>query len=198
MVLTYTANLMANLPTKIQLRLHYLQQLKGLNGRLKADYDHYLNKALQQFAAVNNCQSIHCYLPMVHEVNLEPSIAQWLQASKTVVCPKTLPKGVLENRPLASLRQLEKGVFNTRHPATTEIYRQAYDLIVVPGLVFTQAGNRLGYGGGYYDRFLAQSQFKHALAVAYPFQIAQHLPVENHDVALEKILVAPAKNQASR
>lgn len=185
---------MAKEPTKIELRAHYLQQLKSLNFRLKADYDQNLNKVLAQYAQVNNCQRIHCYLPLPHEVNLQPLLAQWLQAGKTVICPKTLPKGILENRPLASLQLLEEGVFNTRYPATTETYQEAYDLIVVPGLAFTRGGNRLGYGGGYYDRFLAQSQFKHAVAVAYPFQIVQHLPLEKHDVGLEKVLVASLKS----
>ncbi len=60
------------------------------------------------------------------------------------------------------------------------------DLIVVPGAVFDKKGNRIGYGGGYYDKFFAgQSNRGFRLGLAYTLQIVTHVPVEAHDVAMD-------------
>ena len=60
---------------------------------------------------------------------------------------------------------------------------------IVPGLAFTQEGGRLGYGGGWYDRMLAEAApDAQIIGVAYPFQIVDELPVEPHDVRLHRVV----------
>lgn len=60
---------------------------------------------------------------------------------------------------------------------------------IVPGLAFSRSGARLGYGGGWYDRFLAKSDSSSiSLGVAYPFQIVDDLPIEPHDLSLSDII----------
>ena len=62
---------------------------------------------------------------------------------------------------------------------------------IVPGLAFTRAGARLGYGGGWYDRFLAKAApGSIALGVAYPFQVVDKLPLEPHDLPLDGVVCA--------
>ena len=62
---------------------------------------------------------------------------------------------------------------------------------VVPGLAFTRKGARLGYGGGWYDRFLAAADPSAVLlGVAYPFQMVEELPSEPHDIRLTDVVVA--------
>ena len=62
---------------------------------------------------------------------------------------------------------------------------------IVPGLAFTEKGARLGYGGGWYDRFLrSAAPSALSLGVAYPFQIVAELPVEPHDMSLTGIVAA--------
>jgi 5-formyltetrahydrofolate cyclo-ligase len=63
------------------------------------------------------------------------------------------------------------------------------DLIIVPGLAFGRDGSRLGYGGGYYDRFLARPEQENALrcGAGYPFQLVDCLPTEPHDVPLTHV-----------
>lgn len=61
---------------------------------------------------------------------------------------------------------------------------------IVPGLAFSRSGARMGYGGGWYDRFLAKSDPSAvSVGVAYPFQIVEHLPLEPHDRPLSDIAV---------
>lgn len=82
------------------------------------------------------------------------------------------PKGIRE--PAA-----ESAVIEVREPAVW----------IVPGLAFTEKGARLGYGGGWYDRFLSEAApTAVSLGVAYPFQIMDNLPSESHDVSLSGIV----------
>ena len=75
---------------------------------------------------------------------------------------------------------------------------EAYDIAtadigvwIVPGLAFTRDGRRLGYGGGWYDRYLsAAAPDARTLAVAYPFQIIDDLPAEAHDRRVSAVVVA--------
>ena len=61
-------------------------------------------------------------------------------------------------------------------------------LMLVPGLAFDGAGHRAGYGGGYYDRYLAAHPHHPTLALCYDFQLIERLAIEPHDVAVDKII----------
>ena len=65
---------------------------------------------------------------------------------------------------------------------------KTYDLVIVPLVAFDRQGNRLGYGGGYYDRFLAGNSYGQAIGLAYSFQEVESLPVEEHDQKLDLII----------
>lgn len=63
-----------------------------------------------------------------------------------------------------------------------------YDLVVVPLIGFDRHGNRLGYGGGYYDKFLAGNRCKQTVGLAYSFQEVKNLPIEEYDQKLDLII----------
>lgn len=132
--------------------------------------------------------SVHCYLPIGSEVDIMPVIDSLLFSRVTVVCPKSLAKRKMDNLILKSLRELEDGIFGTKHPAGAERFKDFYDLIIVPGLAFDRLGNRIGYGAGYYDTFLQQHPEALKVGVAYPFQLVDEIPVEEHDVQLDKVI----------
>ena len=62
------------------------------------------------------------------------------------------------------------------------------DLILVPDMAFTEHGYRLGYGGGYYDRFLEAEPDHPLVALCYDFQMLDEIPVEPHDVKMDKVI----------
>jgi 5-formyltetrahydrofolate cyclo-ligase len=178
---------------KKTLRPQIIAQRQNLSTGEKAHYDAQLRAALAGHAAALGAQVIHVYLPLPQEVNLRPLYKNWLAAGKTLVASKTLPRGQLEHRLLNSLDHWEKGLYQTQHPAAAKIYTGGYDLVVVPGLAFTPSGQRLGFGGGYYDRFLASLSSKKTVAVAYPFQLLDHLPMAPHDEKIDKVIAAKPK-----
>jgi 5-formyltetrahydrofolate cyclo-ligase len=125
---------------------------------------------------------------MKGEVNIIPTIEYMLNRGTNVICPKSLPKRTMENRVLTSLHDLESGMYGTQHPASTQIYKGSYDLIIVPGLAFDKNHYRMGYGEGYYDTFLAQNPNALKMGVCYPFQLVDEVPTEAHDVKLDGVI----------
>ena len=133
------------------------------------------------------------YLASPEEVDLSVFIARLWAAD----CPVAVPawrNGTYVLARYARDTALVAGPMGIREPAASGVF--SIDSLepaiwVVPGLAFTAKGARLGYGGGWYDRFLsAAAPGSVALGVAYPFQIVTELPVEPHDIALTAV-VAP-------
>ncbi|MEM6700404.1 MAG: 5-formyltetrahydrofolate cyclo-ligase, partial [Bacteroidota bacterium] len=130
----------------------------------------------------------HSYLPMRSEVDVLPLLQKALSTGLTVIAPKTLRKRQLQHLVLKDLNELEEGIFNTHHPKNANIYTASYDLILVAGLAFDKTGYRLGYGGGYYDTFLAEHPSAKKIGVCYPFQIVESVPTEEHDLRLDLVI----------
>jgi 5-formyltetrahydrofolate cyclo-ligase len=96
----------------------------------------------------------------------------------------------LTYHPIAKPEDLALGRFGIREPAVGP-QLEKLDLIVVPGLAFTVPGNRLGRGGGYYDRFLATvptTTLK--VGVCFEFQLVPQIPPESHDVIMDVVVHA--------
>ena len=174
---------------KKDLRKQMLTQRAKLDKQKKTQYDQWICDSIWKIIKANNYKTVHCYLPMGTEINILPLIERMLGDNITVVTPKTLPKRKLQNLVLKSLTAIEKGVFGTSHPANANEYNGDYDLIIVPGLAFNKANYRLGYGGGYYDNFLNQHPNSYKLGIFYPFQKMEYVPLEEHDMQLDGILV---------
>ena len=173
---------------KKTLRKVMLEQRNQLNAITKSEYDSWICNELEQLIVNRNYSVIHIYIPFAQEINVIPLIEKLLLSNITIVCPKTLPKRALENRILKNLSDLETGIMGTQHPATCNIYKGKCDLIIVPGLAFDETNFRLGYGGGYYDNFLATQSEAFKVGVFYPFQKVANVPVEPHDIHLDLIL----------
>lgn len=138
---------------------------------------------------LSNNATVHTYLPMEEEINIFPYIDFLLSNGAHVYCPESLKGGRLRNRRLTDLANLEEGIFGTQFPKDGEIYTGDYDLILVPGLAFDAMGNRIGYGAGYYDRFLFQHPASKKIGLAFDFQLIPSIPFESHDIGMTTILL---------
>ena len=135
---------------------------------------------------------IAVYLASPQEIDLSPFIRKILESGVKVVAPRwngeTYELAVLKGLDDAHLR---KGPMGILEPAEAEIVSpKAVGVWLIPGLAFTRNGKRLGYGGGWYDRLLADAP-KDAwkIGIAHAFQIADDLPSESHDILLSKVIV---------
>jgi len=174
---------------KLALRNYMLKQRLNFDEGAKEDYDSWICYTLEEKIIGLNAKRVHAYIPIGAEINIQPLLERLIEQGITVVTPKTLAKPIMENRVLTSFNDLEKGVFGTSHPATPIEYTGGFDFIIIPGLAFDANNYRLGYGGGYYDTFLAQHPTAFKQGIFYPFQEVSEVPTEVHDVQLDHVLV---------
>ena len=134
------------------------------------------------------------YLAMPSEVNLDELLARWIHDGLCVSAPRVdWNAGLLISARLLDLdNSLEVRQRQVREPSAGEaISLEKIDLVLVPGLAFDRRARRLGRGGGFYDRFLADlRRVSHAwiVGVAFDEQIASDLPMEEHDIAMDAIV----------
>ena len=80
-------------------------------------------------------------------------------------------------------------------PLSGEIADDRDALVLMPGLAFDPQGHRMGYGGGFYDRFLAREPHP-TIALCYDFQLLPDLPVQAHDIPVDAVLSAPVMEES--
>ncbi|HEY8899777.1 MAG TPA: 5-formyltetrahydrofolate cyclo-ligase [Chthoniobacterales bacterium] len=126
------------------------------------------------------------FAPLKSEVN-------WLSAARegAFALPR-IEDGRLRFHRITSLAELVPGAFGAREPiadAATLAKPGEADVVLVPGLAFDRDGGRLGRGGGFYDRFLADPAVRaRRVAVAFADQIVERVPTEAHDVHVDAIV----------
>jgi 5-formyltetrahydrofolate cyclo-ligase len=92
---------------------------------------------------------------------------------------------------LEDLTAVEKGYAGIPEPvADGPVAEDTTALVLMPGLAFDAQGHRIGYGGGFYDRFLEDEPNHPTLALCYDFQMLEHLETEAHDIPVNCVLWA--------
>ncbi|WP_370642604.1 5-formyltetrahydrofolate cyclo-ligase [Tepidanaerobacter sp. GT38] len=130
------------------------------------------------------------YVDMRNEVMTKKAIIKALSEGKRVVVPRVKKGYGLLAIEIKSLDELKTGTFGVLEPPEREeVILEEIDLVVVPGVVFDKKGYRIGYGGGYYDRFLPKLR-KDAkkIAVAFEMQMVDFIPAESHDIKMDAII----------
>lgn len=135
-----------------------------------------------------NALSIYGYLSYNQEVRTEPILRRALRDGKRVAVPKVFGD---EMRFLwmDDLTQVAPGYYDIPEPiADGPVADDDMALILMPGLAFDPAGHRLGYGGGFYDRYLASHHDHKLVALCYDFQMFDHLDTEAHDIPVDLVI----------
>ena len=149
-----------------------------------------LAKAFYETAEYKNAKTIYGYLPYNQEVRTTQMLAHALADGKQVAVPKVYGdemKFIL----LSDLGQVAKGYAGIPEPvADGPVAADPTALVLMPGLAFDPEGHRLGYGGGFYDKFLAAEPDHPTLALCYDFQMLPHLDTESYDIPVDRVLWA--------
>ena len=173
---------------KLELRKQVLHEMKAISQEQKPAIDQALTERLLHHPFYQEAKVIATYLSFPHEFQTQELIEQVLKDGKKVLIPKTYPKRRMEFV-VYNPQQLVKTSFGLLEPQGELEVVEAFqiDLIHVPGLTFTMQGYRIGYGGGYYDRYLEHFS-GHTLSTVYPCQIQDFIP-ENHDIPVQEVLI---------
>ena len=140
--------------------------------------------------AYKQAKTIYGYLPYNQEVRTVPMLQQALLDGKKVAVPKCYGDE-MRFIYLDDLSKVEKGYCGIPEPIADEPVADDHNaLVLMPGLAFDPAGHRMGYGGGFYDKFLEQEPNHPTIALCYDFQMFEHLETEAHDIPVDTVLWA--------
>jgi len=173
---------------KAELRKKILQEMKTLSQEQKQAMDRVLTERFLKHPFYQEAKTIATYLSFPHEFQTQELIKRMLKDGKKVLIPKTYPKGRMDFV-VYHPQQLVKTSFGLLEPqGDLEVVEPSQiDLIHVPGLAFTTEDYRIGYGGGYYDRYLEHFA-GHTMSTIYPCQV-QEFNSENHDIPVQEVLI---------
>ncbi|GAA0067459.1 MAG: 5-formyltetrahydrofolate cyclo-ligase [Clostridium perfringens] len=179
---------------KGELRKEIKLKRENIDRDTKLRADEKIRKTLLESDIYKNSKVVFIYVNMDSEVNTVEIIKELLASDKKVAVPKVIPVSLKERQMKAlkieSLLQLnESGAFGILEPSIEcEDISEEVDLIIIPGLAFDLKGNRLGYGGGFYDRFLSKYPNSKRVALCYDFQVFDEIPHEFFDEKVDLII----------
>lgn len=127
------------------------------------------------------------YYPLGNEVDLLPLAREALGMGKELAFPRVEGKG-MEFFRVGSLEEFREGSFHVMEPTGSEPVTVVGALALVPGVGFDAHGNRLGYGGGYYDRYFASHPDMVKVGVAYGLQLVGQLEKGEYDVPMDGVV----------
>ena len=140
--------------------------------------------------AYRQAKTIYGYLPYNQEVRTEALLEQALRDGKRVAVPKCYGDE-MRFIYLDDLSKVEKGYCGIPEPVDDEpVGDDPTALLLMPGLAFDEEGHRIGYGGGFYDKFLMQEPEHPTLALCYDFQMLPELHTEEFDIPVDRVIWA--------
>ena len=183
-------------PTKPLLRQQMREAKRQHQSQLATMSEEVVNK-LQHFLTTHfslltshlSPLTIMAYWPLPDEVDLHPLLNKLVAEGHTVLLPKVIDNETMELRRYTSYVDLAEGAFHILEPIGEQFTDyEKIDVALVPGMAFDAAGQRLGRGKGYYDRFLAAHPHLYKIGVCFPFQRVPEVPVDEHDVSMDEVI----------
>jgi 5-formyltetrahydrofolate cyclo-ligase len=173
---------------KDRLRQEMLNRRQLLSPEQVAKISSKIISRLDRLPPLKKAGTIMAYASIKNEVDLEPWLEQLVLEGKTVLLPRVEGSKLLAV-PWQDWISCQLGPYKIREPQGNPIEPGEIDAVLVPGLAFDGRGYRLGYGKGYYDRFLSQlSPHSFLCGAAYEFQVVESIFPDENDVPLHWIV----------
>ncbi len=149
-----------------------------------------LGELFRASEAYQKAKTIYGYLPYNQEVRTVPMLEQAIRDGKRVAVPKVYGEE-MKFLYLDDLTQVAKGYAGIPEPISDEpVAEDETALVLMPGLAFDPQGHRIGYGGGFYDKFLSREPNHPTVALCYEFQMLPQLETEEFDIPVDLVLWA--------
>ena len=137
---------------------------------------------------ISLARHIFIYISYGNEVGTHELIDALLTQGKQLCVPKIINSASMLAVPFSSWQELKTGQLGILTPKDSNPVTATIDVVITPGLGFTEEGYRIGYGRGYYDQWFSQHPVQHRIALAFADQILDELPVDEFDIPVSKIL----------
>lgn len=175
---------------KKELRRIIRDQKRAMTEEQIRDASARLGELFAQSAAYKEAKTIYGYLPYNQEVRTVPMLERAIRDGKKVAVPKVYGD-TMKFIYMEDLSQVAEGYAGIPEPvADGPVAEDKTALVLMPGLAFTKSGDRMGYGGGFYDKFLAEEPAHPTLALCYDFQMVESLPTAEYDIPVDCVLWA--------
>ena len=175
---------------KTELRRRIREKKRAMTPEEIEERSRELGRRFAATEAYRRAKTIYGYMPYNQEVRTIPIMRQAQADGKRVAVPKVYGD-MMKFLWLDDLDAVAPGAYNIPEPIADG--PEADDetaLVLMPGLAFDPEGHRCGYGGGFYDKFLAAHPSHPTIALCYGFQMFDHLDVDAHDIPVDAVLSA--------
>jgi 5-formyltetrahydrofolate cyclo-ligase len=154
----------------------------------KKDKDILICKRLRRLSVFSHAKRILFYLPIHGEVDLS-SLHKGAMHPKEFILPRVKDERTLHLYHINGIDDVETGKYNILEPKThlKRAKPAEIDLVLVPGVVYSKNGHRIGYGKGFYDRLLKKIKCP-KIGIAYEFQMVENIDGEPHDTPMDVIV----------
>lgn len=172
---------------KRQLRDSVRNRKKAMSAEEISRRSRQLCNLVRNTEAYRQADTIYGYLPFNQEVDLHALLQEALDEGKQVALPKCYGKE-MRFILVQDLSRIQHSPFGVPEPvADSPVATDKTGLVIVPGLVFDRRGYRVGYGGGYYDRFLCLEPDHPTIGLCYDFQLMDRLEPDPYDIAVDTV-----------
>jgi 5-formyltetrahydrofolate cyclo-ligase len=137
--------------------------------------------------AVRQARTLFCFVSRGGEPDTRPLIEQLAGDGRTILIPRILGATMIAVE-FPGWAALAPGVLGIPAPTSERAFAGRVDVVITPGLGFTPAGDRLGMGRGYYDRWFASNDYGLSIAVCFDWQVVPSLPVGETDMPVDLIV----------
>lgn len=181
---------------KQEIRKKVIQMRKELSKDYRIWADDKIYKRLTSLESYQQAKLLFSYVSYKSEADTKKILQKALNEGKTVAVPKVMDgNGIMEFYEIQSLQELKKGYqgieepdIENKKPVIPEKMQEAA-LMIMPGAAFDSKCNRIGYGGGFYDRYLNKhSKIIKTIAICYEKQLVNNIPAEELDVKPDMII----------
>ena len=171
---------------KAALRKHLLEKRDATSAELRIISSVKIHENLKKISSYSNSQNIACYFPIGSEVDTQQIMLNVLKQGKNLLLPRIVNNDI-EFYIVSNLEKLEKGSFEIMEPKDSCERAKKIDCVLIPTVGVSKLGIRLGYGKGYYDRFLSSTDAV-KISLTYSKQIVKSIPNDSHDIKIDWIV----------
>ena len=173
---------------KVELRSKIRAQKRAMSEEEIISKSHRLCEKFLQCDAYKNAKTVYGYLPYNQEVRTWELLQKAMEEGKRVAVPKVYGEE-MRFIYITDFSQVSDGYCKIPEPIGDEPIAEDKDaLVLMPGLAFDREGHRIGYGGGFYDRFLSAEPSHPTVALCYDFQLVEELPTEEFDIPVDLVI----------
>ena len=173
---------------KSEIRAEVRRRIKELSTEQKSLSATKIFATIERNSHFAQAECIALFASMKDEVPTDYALNAWLEMGKRIVVPRV--EGDVMRFYDYSPERMQTGSFGIEEPiGEDEISAKDIDLIIVPARAFTRSGERLGRGGGFYDKYMSLSGFRaYKIGIAYSVQIFDSLPCDAHDIKVDEVV----------